>query len=96
MRLGRLLIFGRVADNLRRGKRPRQLFVTGFDLVEAFKHKILESLVARVWEVQMFAAGPLGNHQLAAVLFLKGHCLIQGDDGTFSLIIRWRLCCDAL
>ena len=34
-----LLIFRRVANDLRRGERLRQLFVAGFDLVKSFKHK---------------------------------------------------------
>ena len=41
MRLGSLLVFRRVVDDLRRREGVRQFLVAGFDLVEAFKHRMV-------------------------------------------------------
>ena len=38
MRLGGLLVFRRVGNDLRRRQGPVQFLVAGFELVEAFKH----------------------------------------------------------
>ena len=39
VRLGGLLVLGRIGNDLRRGEGLGQFLVAGFDLVEAFKHK---------------------------------------------------------
>src|SRR5438105_4814552 len=41
VRLGSLLVFRRVTNDLRGSKGVRQLLVAGFDLVESFKHGML-------------------------------------------------------
>src|SRR6185312_1694468 len=40
--------------------------------------------------------GPLGNHQLAAILFFQFHREIKGLDGAFHLVITGRLGGNAL
>jgi len=66
--------------------------------VQRVRHSALRlyGIVDEEQEERIFAAAPLGNHQLAAILFFQSHGLIESHDGALRLLVRRRLSSDAL
>src|SRR5579864_2752701 len=54
--------------------------------------------IVMLWESseKVCAAGPLGNHQLAATFLFQRHGLVKGGDGALGLRVGRRLGGDAL